>query len=228
MIMAESKKISSNKTVSVIIPTCNRYEVLLRNIHNIRRQTYPVEIIVCDDTDKKYLGENKNQIKQIKEQADKYFYTALYDHEGKKVYGLGRARNRGVIEASGEFIVFLDDRITPANNEMIHIFANKLQKHGSLHWLFGDKGAHKTSFVENCSAVRRKELIISGMFSETINSYGYMTREIFSRHKKQGFKFVFIKEALAKPICSGSRRNDTERARQITYSKNILRQMGLI
>lgn len=216
------------KKVSVIIPTCNRYPVLLRNIENIRKQKYPSEIVVCDDSHIKDYKQNKELVKKIKDLADQYYYTALYDHEDNKLYGLGRARNRGIIEANGDILIFLDDRITPANDKMIMVFVHQLNDYGKKHWLFGDKGAHKTAFVENCSAISRREIINSGMFPETVNKYGFMTREVYARHLRQGFKFVFIEAALAKPLCSGSRRKDPERIKQITLSKNLLRKMRVI
>jgi glycosyltransferase involved in cell wall biosynthesis len=214
--------------ISVIIPTCNRYKTLLENIEILRDQKHYAEIIVCDDTHIDQVKENEKLLNLIKEKADKYCYSAVYDYSGKKLYGLGRARNYGVIESTGEALVFLDDRIAPANNNLINVFVNKLKQCGPKVWLFGEKGANKKSFVENCSCCRRKELITSGMFPETINSYGFMTREIYARHVRQGWKFIYVPDALAKPIRTGSRRNDPERQKQIDYSKDILKRMSLI
>jgi glycosyltransferase involved in cell wall biosynthesis len=215
---------------TVIIPTCNRYPVLLDNLKNIRKQTYATEIIVCDDTHIKDLKENRKILEDIKNLANQYFCSTLYDHEGHKVYGLGRARNQGVIHANCEILIFLDDRITPANEKMVETFVKKLKSlpPKSKYWIFGDKGAQKTSFVENCSATRRQYLITSGMFCEAINSYGFMTRELFARTKRQGFEFIYIPEALAQPLCTGSRRNNEERERQIKYSRSILERMKLV
>ena len=227
--MSEIKKSAPCKKVSVVIPTCNRYAVLLRNIQNIRKQKYPkIEIVVCDDSHIKDYKENEKLVKEIKDVVDQYFYTALYDHEKNKIYGLGRARNRGIIEASGEIIIFLDDRITPANEEMVPVFAKLLSNKKGKIWLFGDKGAHKTSFVENCSAVMRRNIILSGMFPETINSYGFMTRELYARHRKQGFEFIYVPTALARPLCTGSRRSNPERIAKVTFSRNKLKKMGLV
>jgi glycosyltransferase involved in cell wall biosynthesis len=193
--------------VSVIIPTCNRYEVLLRNVRNIRKQDHPVQILVSDDSHIDDYKRNKKLVGEIKKKVDVYNYTATYDHEGNKLYGLGRARNFGLIEAKGEFVVFFDDRITPAIPNLISIFVTKLiNSQQKKLWLFGNKGANKTSFVENCSATRRHEVITGGMFPETINHYGFMTREVYSRFLHQGFKFVYMDHALAKPLCSGTRK----------------------
>jgi glycosyltransferase involved in cell wall biosynthesis len=213
---------------TVIIPTCNRYPVLLDNLKNIRKQTFATEIIVCDDTHIKDLKENRTIIEDIKKLSNQYFYSALYDHEGHKLYGLGRARNQGVIHANCEILIFLDDRITPADEKMVATFVEKLKSLPKKYWIFGDKGAQKTSFVENCSATRRQDLITCGMFCESINSYGFMTRELFSRARRQGFEFTYVPTALAKPLCTGSRRNSEERERQVKYSRSILERMKLV
>jgi len=214
--------------VSVIIPTCNRYKTLIENINNIRKQTYPSEIIVCDDSHISDCEANKELVDEVCGLADKYYYTALYDQNKNKLYGLGRARNKGVIESSCVYVCFLDDRISPEKDNMLESFLMTLKRLGGKKWVFGDKGAHKMSFVENCSAAKRQDLITSGMFCESINSYGFMTRELLSRYLRQGWEFVYVPEALAKPICTGSRRNDPERQKQIDYSRSILEKMKLV
>jgi hypothetical protein len=214
--------------VSVIIPTCNRYPVLLQNIENLRKQKTPIQIIVCDDTHINDLKNNREILAKIQSVSDKYFYTALYDHEGNKLYGLGHARNKGVIEADYDILVFLDDRITPDSVNMIDVFVNKLKDLKSKNWVFGDKGAHKTSFVENCSATWRLDLINAGMFCEAVCAYGFMTRELFTRLSRQGWKFQYIPEALAKPLCTGTRRESTSRDKQIEYSRSMLKKMKIV
>lgn len=213
---------------SVILPTCNRYATLIENIQNLRKQTVPVEIVVCDDTHIQDLKANRDKVDTIRSLADKYFYTALYDHENNKLYGLGRARNKGVIESENDILIFLDDRITPDKPNMVEVFVQKLRKLGNKYWIFGDKGAHKESFVENCSATWRQDLITAGMFCESVNSYGFMTRELYSRVLRQGWKSAYIPEALARPLQSGSRRNDEEREKQIQHSRSILKKMRVV
>jgi len=213
---------------SVIIPTCNRYPVLIENIENLRKQSYPIQIVICDDSHIEDVKKNGDNISKIKLLADKYSYTALYDHEGNKTYGLGHARNQGVIESDADVLVFLDDRITPENTNMIKIFVEKLKKLGHKQWIFGDKGAHKTCFVENCSCTWRQDLITGGMFCTAVSSYGFMTRELFSRLARQEWKFTYVPEALAKPLCTGTRRNNPDREKQIEYSRSILKKMKVV
>ena len=93
-------------TLSVVIPTLNRPEVVKRTLADLLKQDYPVdrwEIIVVDQSDVE---------------------VALPSCPGVRVHHLrllqkhsGAARNKGVEEANGEIIVFLDDdvEIIPAN-----------------------------------------------------------------------------------------------------------------
>ncbi len=189
----------SKDLTTIIIPTCNRYDVAIRNVENLQKQTWPeIEIIVCDDSDKEEFHKNsKNFRKKLQEFPNaSYHYVARFDIDGKKDYGLARARNFGVLNANGDYLVFLDDRITAADENMVRIFVEKLKANlGKRLWLFGDKGAQKKSFVENCSAVRKRWLVDAGMFNERIDQYGGMTREIERRLTHQGFAFEYLPDA---------------------------------
>lgn len=219
------RNIIINPQVSVIIPTCRRYEVVLANVLNIQQQNYPkIEILVCDDSNKEYLIENMEAKNKLLPHC-RYFYCSQYDHEGKKDYGLARARNTGIIHANGQVLVFLDDRITPANPDMIRTFVDKiLEKQKQKVWFFGEKGGNKSSFVENCSAILRKRIIEAGMFNERLQKYGAMTRELIGRFSAQGFSFEYVPEALAMPL-DKSRDRDRKEA-EILESREILRKLG--
>jgi glycosyltransferase involved in cell wall biosynthesis len=92
--------------ISIIIPTLNRSDKIIRAINSALYQTYRnLEIIIVndhsiDETDKivkSFIVENK-KIKQ------KIFYI-----RNKKTYGNAAARNIGIEKANGEYIAFLDD-----------------------------------------------------------------------------------------------------------------------
>jgi len=210
--------------VSVIIPTCNRYDILLRNVENIKNQDMDVEILIGDDSDIHNLKANRDTAEKIKSMVDFYAYTAIYDHERNKLYGLGRARNRCVIESRGDFLIFLDDRISPAIPNMCSLFLENMKKNEEKIWYFGNKGADKKSFVENCSAVRRNHFIAGGMFPETVNLYGFMTRELHHRYTRQGFQFQYLPDVLAEPLCKGSGRT-SQRTREIQECRALLGNM---
>ena len=189
--------------ISIIIPTHNRYEIALDNINNIKNQKYEKkEIIICDDSDQKYHNLNGKKFENnLQDLNVKYIYCARFDDKGNKDYGLARARNFGVIESQGEFLVFLDDRITPDGELSLINLIKPLRSKNEKLWVFGDKGAQKTSFVENFSAIRRSNMVSAGMFCERIDQYGGMTRELHTRFSSQGFIFKYIPEAKAKQVC---------------------------
>lgn len=211
--------------VTVVLPTCNRYEVAAENVRNIVQQAYsPLEVIVCDDSDGDYFhrGSKNFRVNLSKLPGVRYLYCARFDVDGKKDYGLARARNFGTLEAEGEFMVFLDDRITPADPGMVDAFVSRLRGSAKV-WLFGDKGAQKQSFVENCSAIRRSELVDAGLFCERIDQYGGMSRELIGRFGRQGFTFAYVPEAKATQVCKSTGWDKKEG--QIGQMKAVLRKL---
>ena len=94
----------SNPLVSVVIPSFNRLDYLLRAIESVLNQTYSkTEIIVVNDgsTEEGYL-EHKyiKDIKQINLEQNQKIING---------FGPGNIRNFGINKASGEWIAFLDD-----------------------------------------------------------------------------------------------------------------------
>ena len=89
-----------NPTVSVVIPTYNRSELLQRAIESVLSQTYQnFELIVVDDnsqdnTHATVLGFKDHRVQYIKNDESQ---------------GPSAARNKGVLQARGEFVAFLDD-----------------------------------------------------------------------------------------------------------------------
>jgi glycosyltransferase involved in cell wall biosynthesis len=217
--------------VSVVIPTCNRYSVVLENIQNINQQEYPTfEILVADDTHVDIVRQNESQIQEIQHQKNvRYFRVSMYDHLGNKTYGLPHARNHAVVEAKGSVLIFLDDRITPDTSKFLQIMTDKVMN--SLKrkvWFFGDKGAQKTTFVENCSAVWRAYFLTGGMFCEQIPKYGACTKETFGRYRRQGFDFVYVPEALARPIKLNAPCLKQEKREWALEMREFLRKMNII
>ena len=85
--------------ISVIIPTYNCEQYVCESIESVLKQTYPAyEILIIDD------GSNDNTKNKILEHIDKdktkYFYQSNR--------GPSAARNRGLKEATGKYIAFLD------------------------------------------------------------------------------------------------------------------------
>jgi glycosyltransferase involved in cell wall biosynthesis len=89
-------------SVSIIIPTKNRCELLLQTVESVRSQTYPHwEAIVVDD------GSDNVTIRQMeslsREESRIRFLRRTGDHVGTNV-----CRNQGLAVSKGEYIVFLD------------------------------------------------------------------------------------------------------------------------
>jgi GT2 family glycosyltransferase len=89
---------------SLIIITLDRSELLRRTLDGLTRQTRPVdEILVIDNGPS---GETERAVRSFVGRL-----PVRYIAEPKR--GYGRARNRGLTEAQGEIIYFLDDDCVP-------------------------------------------------------------------------------------------------------------------
>lgn len=87
------------QTVSVIIPTYNRCNKVIKSVESVLYQTFPIhEVIIVDDGS---TDSTKSFFTRIKNNYIKYIYI---DHSGLPSV----ARNAGLEIASGEYIAFLD------------------------------------------------------------------------------------------------------------------------
>jgi len=87
-------------TVSVVVPTHNRSALLAQTLASVRAQTFAdLEIVVVDD------GSSDNTAEIVTRIDDSR--VRMVRHE--QPLGVSAARNRGIREASGEWVAFLDD-----------------------------------------------------------------------------------------------------------------------
>lgn len=204
------KVMYDTRTVSIIVPLYDRPEIFRECVEAISNQTYKnIELIVCDDNP----TPNANLVHDFEKYVD---FPVRYIHSAKKNddYGLARARNLGIIEATGEVIIFCDQRII-MHPDAVEEFVKEVQPNT---WLFGDKDG-KTNFVENFSCVLRSDVIKAGMFNERINLYGGMSEEIRKRINRQGIQTRLIPSAKA--IRSGKSRNKWTKQDEIIKMKNL-------
>lgn len=90
-----------NSLVSIIVPTCNRQDFLVRAIKSIDQQTYDnIEIIVVDD-----FSDDPVSIDLMK----KYTSRPLKIIRNNERKGGGASRNIGIEISKGEYFCFLDD-----------------------------------------------------------------------------------------------------------------------
>lgn len=86
--------------ISVIIPTFNREQFILRAINSVLEQTYLVdEIIIVDD------GSTDNTYEIIKELQTKH-KNIIYIKQAN--HGVSKARNSGIKNAKNSWVAFLD------------------------------------------------------------------------------------------------------------------------
>lgn len=99
-ILDNSKKKISVHRVSVVIPFYNNVSEATRALKSVLNQTHKnIEIILVDDGSKANIDEIKEYIRN----KDNVKLIRL-----TKNSGVSAARNRGIVEAQGEFIAFLD------------------------------------------------------------------------------------------------------------------------
>lgn len=204
-----------SKMVSVIVPIFDKPEIIIKCLDAISNQTYKnIETVVADDNSESNEALVRDFAKYINLPV-RYLNTSLDD------YGLARARNEAVIEATGELVVFCDQRMVMETNAIEQFVKYTAPKK----WLYGNKGGGKREFVENFSCVNRSEAIDAGLFNERINLYGGLSQEIRSRTRHQGFQHEYIESAKAVPTGKSSNRN--RKRQEIIKMKNRLWKMGL-
>ncbi len=98
-------KTGSFPKVSIIIPTFNRLDLLIKAIESALAQTYPnFEVIVVSDNTDKELIRQLNQSLDTYKTNEKFVFI---QHEINK--GGSGARNTGIKHATGKYVTFLDD-----------------------------------------------------------------------------------------------------------------------
>lgn len=97
------------QTISIIIPVFNAEKYLSECIESILKQTYKeFEVILIDD------GSTDQSLNILKKYQKKDYRIRIIHQENK---GVGVARNNGIDNAKGEFIIFVDaDDVLPENS----------------------------------------------------------------------------------------------------------------
>jgi glycosyltransferase involved in cell wall biosynthesis len=112
-------------TVSVIVPTHNRARLLPLTLHSVLwQQEVALEVIVIDD------GSTDDTHGRVRELDDPRI--RLLRHEAAR--GVSVARNRGVAEARGRWIAFLDDDDLWAPDKLVMQVRAAEQEHGK--WVY--------------------------------------------------------------------------------------------
>jgi len=111
---------------SVIIPTYNRADVLVMCLEALNNQTFPkdkFEVIVIDD------GSTDDTEQKVRNFQNKYKLTYIKQNNS----GPGPARNKGILQAKGEYSLILnDDAIMDPNNLEAHFNAHTKNKNNKV------------------------------------------------------------------------------------------------
>ena len=155
--------------ISVIVPVYNRLELLKKTLDSISAQTYKdVEVIVVDDGS----GE-KLQIQNYKFQSD--ISIKLFWQENR---GAPAARNRGLVEAKGEYVIFWDADVI-GEPQMLEKLKSALDKHSQASYAycnyvsrityhvskkmpareFNIEELKENNFIHTTSLIRRKDVM---------------------------------------------------------------------
>lgn len=141
----------NNKKVSIIIPCYNTEIYLEETLESIEKQTYNnIEVILIDDGSKDRTYEI---IKNYKEKSSREIIVIKQENKG-----VSKARNIGIINATGEYICFLD-----SDDIISSFFIEKL--------------------IQNCS----KEIYVSTYYSRNLVEVISLKEENI-KIKKLGYK----------------------------------------
>lgn len=103
MSQASQQTVPKQPLVSVVVPTCNRREVLQRCVEALARQTHPnYEVIIVDDCSTDDTPEFLRRF--AADHADLNIRCLRNETHA----GANPSRNRGIREAKGEFVAFED------------------------------------------------------------------------------------------------------------------------
>lgn len=218
-----NKLFYKNPLVSVIIPTTpDKLDQTHEILKALEESTYKdIEAVVVFDQSSVLVSDPFRV-----ECRSKYSFAVKVLHTGQVGnYSLAIARNLGVIEADGEYIMLCDNRMRPDANSISEFLKVFEERPDAKVWLFGEKGGEKMTFVENFSMIRRGDLIKGGMFNERITKYGGMSQELRARFSKQGYEFGYVKNAKATQLCKSSL--SPQKRDGIIDMKNLLWKLNL-
>ena len=198
-------------SLSVVITTYNRSDVLRQNLDCLQKQTdMDFEVVVAID------GSTDDTQDMLASYGAPFPIRSVDTLEHDK-YCLAKARNMGLVETTRPIVAIIDDDSFPVP-EFIEAHKSSVSSHvltggyrnshdpkDSLHpkmkrtlLKYGIKKLHPITerIVENNACMYRKDWLGCGMFSERFEGYGGCGQEFIARLAYQGFKYQFNPEAM--------------------------------
>ena len=240
----EFSKIGTRISFSIVIATFNRKNVLKELLDSLRQQIdKDFEVIVSVDGSSDGTQEMLEEYVKTSPFELRWLDTGL-----KNEYGLAVARNMGIKEARGEAVVILDDdsfpvpefvaehkktvapktltgggRIStdPNDTELKDKMRAYLETYGdSIPQKFKPIPKYKW-VVENNTCMYKKDWLSSGLFDESIRTYGSIG-QVFNRNLiKKGFKYQFNPRAAIAHHVEYKQNNTYERRKDETFKTVI-------
>lgn len=207
----------TSSTLSVVVPTFRKKELLAATLSALCAQTYPADltqVVVVDDC-------SCDGTWEMLEGLGTPYSLVPVRHDTNR--GRAAARNSAIRKATGALVIFLDDdmRADPgllAAHAFAHaerpgcvvignaVTAPELGTSNVLRYL-DTRGVHKLEpgsfvparyFLTNNSSVPRRALLDVGLFDETFRNYGFEDTELaFRLERGAGLVFRYCPEALA-------------------------------
>jgi glycosyltransferase involved in cell wall biosynthesis len=191
-------------TVSVVIPVYNRRVIMEKTLTYLARQTLDptrFEVIVVDDASTDGLKKMTDNLCTP--------YRLRYFRMSERS-GPAAARNRGITEAQGDLIVFIDSDLAPAPE----LLEAHLKVHESEDDVIGHGPVIHTTDLDNPTAarmkltdisraffatgnvsIRREHLFKAGLFDEEFREYGWEDLELGRRLRRLKLRAVKVPEA---------------------------------
>jgi glycosyltransferase involved in cell wall biosynthesis len=190
--------------ISVVIPVYNRRVIMAKTLGYLSQQTLDptrFEVVVVDDASTDGTGE---MIKSLKPP-----YLLRYFSMPERG-GPAGARNKGVREAQGSLIVFIDSDLVPAPE----LLEAHLEAHQSADNVIGHGPVIHTTDLDNPTAtrmkltdmsraffatgnvsIRREHLLKAGLFDEEFREYGWEDLELGRRLRRLQLQAIPVPEA---------------------------------
>lgn len=168
-----NQKIYDNNLISIIIPVYNKEKYVEKCIKSILTQSYNfIEIICVNDCS------TDNSLKIITDLSKKY--SSIKILENKKNIGSGASRNKGLKNALGRYIMFMDADDYYSNNQIIEKLVKYIKKFNApmisanLDYLRNHKIIHEDKYLNHIKEIQIKKS----------SEYGipwYYTRNIYDK-----------------------------------------------